>query len=78
MEIKCTCPYCTGLFTVTIDDPRPVKGKKNYSEEERRRRSERMKEMRARGIGGRPKGIKEKGHRSTYGRARGPSDGRQG
>lgn len=46
------------------------KATREVSEEVRRARSERMKEMRANGIGGRPKGVVEQNHRSTYGQAR--------
>lgn len=46
------------------------KATRNVSEEVRRARAERMKEMRANGIGGRPKGVKETRHRSTFGVAR--------
>lgn len=67
MEVKCTCPYCSRGFTIEIEEPQRPKQIKTFSEEELRRRSERMKAMRAAGIGGRPKGVKEKAHRSTYG-----------
>ena len=67
MEIRCTCPYCSKGFTIEIEEPERPKQKKAFSEEERAKRSERMKAMRAAGIGGRPKGIKETRHRSTFG-----------
>lgn len=67
MEVKCTCPYCAKGFTIEVDVPTREKAKREVPEEVRRQRSERMKAMRAAGIGGRPKGVKEKGHRSTWG-----------
>ena len=70
MEIKCTCPYCAKGFTIEIDEFKQEKTKREVSEEVRRQRSERMKALRAAGIGGRPKGIKETRHRSTFGIAR--------
>ena len=77
MEIRCTCPYCSKGFTIEIEESQRPKQRKAFSEEERARRAERMREMRARGIGGRPKGVKEKAHRSTYGvpRKKAPEDG---
>ena len=67
MEIRCTCPYCAKGFTIEIDEPKREKTKRAVPEEVRRQRSERMRALRAAGIGGRPKGIKETRHRSTFG-----------
>lgn len=67
MEIRCFCPHCGQEFTMDVKEPERPRQKKAFSEEERAKRSERMKAMRAAGIGGRPKGVKEKSHRSTYG-----------
>lgn len=67
MEIKCTCPYCAKGFAIEIDAPERPKTRRDVPEEERARRAERMRALRAQGIGGRPKGVKEKAHRSTYG-----------
>lgn len=77
MEIKCTCPYCAKGFTIEIDAPERPKTRRDVTEEERARRAERMRALRAQGIGGRPKGVKEKAHRSTYGvpRKKAPEDG---
>ena len=72
MEIRCTCPYCSKGFTIEIDAPERPKTRREVPEEVRRERSERMKAMRAAGIGGRPKGIKETRHRSSFGVARKP------
>lgn len=52
MIIEVTCPCGCG-HTFSVD----VKGRKGYSEEERARRAERMRLMRAEGIGGKPKGA---------------------
>jgi ribosomal protein L44E len=73
MEVKCFCPYCAKSFTIEVDAPEAAKapkGKKSFSEEERAKRAERMRQMRLNGIGGRPKGVKETKHRSTFGKAR--------
>lgn len=51
------------------------KKKRDVPEEVRRQRSERMKALRAAGVGGRPKGVKEARHRSTYGVARKRDEG---
>lgn len=67
MEIKCTCPYCAKGFTIEVEEPKRPRQTKSFSEEERAKRSERMRALRAAGIGGRPKGIKETRHRSTFG-----------
>ena len=67
MEIKCFCPHCGKSFTVDIDVPEAAPKKRNMSEEERRKRAERMREMRLQGIGGRPKGSKNKGPRPDKG-----------
>lgn len=77
MEIKCTCPYCSKAFSIEVDEPERPRQRKAFSEEERAKRSERMRALRAQGIGGRPKGVKEKAHRSTYGvpRKKAPVDG---
>ena len=84
MEIRCFCPKCGQEFTMDVKEPeRPrqkrsvPRQKKAFSEEERARRAERMRALRAQGIGGRPKGVKEKAHRSTYGvpRKKAPEDG---
>lgn len=70
MEIKCTCPHCGEEFTVNVDEPKKPRQKRNVSEAARAAASERMRQMRLNGVGGRPKGIKETKHRSTYGKAR--------
>lgn len=78
MEIRCFCPKCGQEFTMDVKEPeKPKQKKRSVSEEERARRAERMREMRAQGIGGRPKGVKEKAHRSTWGvpRKKAPGDG---
>ena len=72
MEIRCTCPYCAKGFTIEIEAPERPKTRREVSEEERARRAERMRALRAQGIGGRPKGIKETRHRSSFGVARKP------
>ena len=53
-----------------VDEPERPRQKKAFSEEERAKRAERMRALRAQGIGGRPKGVKETKHRSTFGKAR--------
>lgn len=77
MEIRCFCPHCGQEFAMDVKEPERPRQKKAFSDEERARRAERMREMRAQGIGGRPKGVKEKAHRSTYGvpRKKAPANG---
>lgn len=75
MQIKCFCPKCGQEFTMVIAKPERPKQKKSFSEEERAKRAERMRALRAAGIGGRPKGVKETKHRSTFGKARTKADG---
>lgn len=71
MEVRCFCPKCGQEFTMTVQDaPGAAPKKRNMSEEERAKRAERMRALRAKGIGGRPKGVKETKHRSTFGKAR--------
>jgi len=70
MEIRCFCPKCGQEFTMEVDEPERPRQKKAFSEEERAKRAERMRALRAQGIGGRPKGVKETKHRSTFGKAR--------
>ena len=43
-----------------VKEPERPRQKKAFSEEERAKRAERMRALRAQGIGGRPKGVKEK------------------
>ena len=72
-EMTVNCPDCGRVFVVRVPvDMLPKqKGKKRaVSEEERQARAERMRSMRLNGIGGRPKGIKETRHRSTFGMSR--------
>lgn len=78
MEIRCFCPHCGQAFKMEINDQaqQPVKepkadGRRNVSEEVRRQRAEHMRALRAQGIGGRPKGSKNKATRSDAGLARG-------
>lgn len=61
MILKVTCPCGCG-HTFDVDVP---KGSKGYTDEERAKRAERMKAMRAAGVGGRPKGVKESKPRKT-------------
>lgn len=75
MEVKCTCPYCAGVFTINVNEPEKPRKKRNVSEETRAKRAEHMRQLRAQGIGGRPKGVKETKHRSTFGKARGGENG---
>jgi len=70
MEIRCFCPKCGQEFTMDVKEPERPKQKKAFSEEELAKRAERMRALRAQGIGGRPKGVKETRHRSTFGVAR--------
>lgn len=53
-----------------VKEPERPRQKRAFSEEERAKRAERMRALRAQGIGGRPKGVKETKHRSTFGKAR--------
>lgn len=69
MEVKCTCPYCSKNFT--IDVVAPETRKRVMSDEERAQRAERMRQMRLAGIGGRPKGSKNKFPRKDKGIKRG-------
>lgn len=72
MEMKCTCPYCAKSFTIEVEAAQaPKKGRKAFTEEERAKRAERMRAMRAQGIGGRTKGSRNKAPRPDKGVARG-------
>jgi hypothetical protein len=74
MEVRCTCPYCAGSFTIEVKEPEAPekpKQKRNVSEEARAQRAERMRQMRLAGIGGRPKGSKNKQPRKDKGVERG-------
>lgn len=78
MEIRCFCPHCGQEFSITVQEQEKAKTepkKRNVSEEVRAAAAERMRAMRAQGIGGRPKGVKEAGHRSTWGKARKATEG---
>lgn len=57
--MKCQCPYCLAEFE--------VKPKCNVSDEVREKRREHMAALRAAGIGGRPKGSKNRKERSDKG-----------
>jgi len=71
MEIRCFCPHCGQAFAMEVDAPRATeKKKRNMSDEERALRAERMRTMRANGIGGRPKGSKNSHPRADKGQAR--------
>ena len=71
MEVKCTCPYCSKGFTIEVDAVRK-KQVRNISDATRLERSQRMKEMRQNGIGGRAKGSRNSHPRSDKGVARKP------
>lgn len=81
MQIKCFCPHCGQMFTMEAPEGAQVEGaageapkRRNVSEEERAKRAERMRALRAQGIGGRPKGAKNRAPRSDAGKARGARD----
>lgn len=57
--MKCQCPFCLAEFE--------VKPRHNMSDEERAKRGARLAALRAAGIGGRPKGSKNRKERSDKG-----------
>lgn len=79
MKILINCPGCGLVHEVEIPDAmiRP-KERRTISEETRKARAERMRQLRAQGIGGRPKGAKDARPRGTFDATEGPEDGRQG
>lgn len=76
MQIKCFCPHCGQMFTMESPDGAigEAPKRRNVSAEEREKRAERMRALRAQGIGGRPKGAKNRSTRSDAGKARGARD----
>ena len=78
MEIKCFCPHCGQEFSITVQDQGSAPARRegrNVSEDERQKRAERMRAMRAQGIGGRPKGSKNSHPRADKGMARKAPEG---
>lgn len=52
MYVKCTCPYCSKVFTINVEDVVKPKQKRTLSPEIREKKAALMRERRANGWGG--------------------------